>query len=82
MDEIAYEVGPTIHAWTWGYTLMVDLTVLNLMIAVMTDTYFKVAAGSAISKWRLARVHMNAECIRCAARPRDFRPPPHPTRNP
>jgi hypothetical protein len=31
---------------------------LNLLIAIMTDTYFKVVQGAAVAKWRLARVSM------------------------
>ena len=37
---------PTLNGLTWLYTLAVDIAVLNLMIAVMTDTYFKMVHPS------------------------------------
>ena len=42
---------------------------LNLLIAIMTDTYFKVVQGAAVSKWRLARVSMTKEYLERPAVP-------------
>ena len=42
---------------------------LNLLIAIMTDTYFKVVQGAAVAKWRLARVSMTNEYLERPAVP-------------
>ena len=40
----------------WAYMFAVQIGMLNLLIAIMTDTYFKVAQGSSLSAWRMSRV--------------------------
>ena len=53
----------------WLYMLTVQLGMLNLLIAIMTDTYFKVVQGAAVAKWRLARVSMTNEYLERPAVP-------------
>lgn len=60
---------PTVFFITWVYTLAVDITILNLMIAIMTDTYFKVARTLAVELYRMSRVGLVSEFIHRAAMP-------------
>ena len=55
----------------WMYMLMAQIGMLNLLIAVMTDTYFKVGDtdGSASASWRMSRVATNVEYIQRASVP-------------
>lgn len=47
----------------WLYMLLVQVLMLNLIIAIMTDTYFRVARGEAEAEWRMSRVKINQEFI-------------------
>jgi hypothetical protein len=45
----------------WLYLLIVQIAFLNLVIAIMTDTYFKNASsGQAIRRWSMSRVESGA----------------------
>ena len=41
----SYKSHPVLIGLTFIYTVTVDITILNLMIAIMTDTYFKARAA-------------------------------------
>lgn len=56
----------------WVYTLAVDVTILNMMIAIMTDTYFKVARGLAIARYRMSRVGLVREFSQRYIAPQPF----------
>ena len=66
-DESSY-----LLATMWIYSIAVDVTVLNMMIAIMTDTYFKVARGLAIARYRMSRVGLVSEFIERAVAPQPF----------
>ena len=53
----------------------VQIGMLNLLIAIMTDTYFRVAQGSSLSAWRMSRVATNYEFINASALPEPFNMP-------
>ena len=56
----------------WVYTIAIDVTVLNLMIAIMTDTYFKVARGRATQIHRMSRVGLLSDFLSRPVTPQPF----------
>ena len=64
-----------ITALLWLYMFCVQIGMLNLLIAIMTDTYFKVSTGSSLSAWRMSRVATNYEFINASAVPEPFNLP-------
>ena len=58
----------------WLYMLMAQIGMLNLLIAVMTDTYFKVGDknGVASASWRMSRVATNLAYIQRSSVPAPF----------
>jgi len=57
---------------SWAYTLVIDLLLLNLMIAIMTETYFNVAHTLAPSAWRKLRVALMTEFLNRPVLPQPF----------
>ena len=59
----------------WVYMFCIQIGMLNLLIAIMTDTYFRVAQGSSLSSWRMSRVATNYEFLSMPAVPEPFNLP-------
>ena len=71
-DDGRYEDRPMLMIIRTVYNLMIDITILNLMIAIMTDTYFKVARGQAVSVYRASRVTLVSDFITRSPLPQPF----------
>lgn len=62
-DDELDKANPELTVMSWLYALAIDLLLVNLMIAIMTETYFNVSHTLAPSAYRKSRVGLLAEFL-------------------